>query len=153
MNQPDRGRTRRRVVQVVGSSVVADDRRELSPAGAAGGGRLSIHSTAEGVVPAPGESRASILRMAPNDMATFDSAVVERFGKYADPSRPGMHTTPTLDYSIVLRGPIVLELSETEVVLETGDITVLDQAPHRWRNDSTEDVEILFVLTGRNAPD
>ena len=40
---------------------------------------------------------------------------------------PAIHTTPTIDYGIVLEGEVVLELDEGETVMRAGDIVVQRQ--------------------------
>ena len=59
---------------------------------------------------------------------------------------PGMHTTPTIDYGIVLSGEIDLELDEGEVHLQAGDVVVQRGTRHAWRNRGTEPCRIAFVL-------
>ena len=52
-----------------------------------------------------------------------------------DPSDPGMHTTDTIDFEVVLEGTIVLELDDgAEVTLNPGDTVVQNGTRHRWRN-------------------
>ena len=59
---------------------------------------------------------------------------------------PGMHTTRTIDYGIVLSGEIYLELDEGEVHLTPGDVVVQRGTRHAWRNRSAEPCKIAFVL-------
>ncbi|HCY04926.1 MAG TPA: cupin domain-containing protein, partial [Gammaproteobacteria bacterium] len=59
---------------------------------------------------------------------------------------PGMHTTPTLDYGIVLQGQITLELDSESVNLNAGDIVVQRATAHAWRNNSNEPCVMVFVL-------
>jgi len=55
--------------------------------------------------------------------------------RYMDPSDPGMHTTDTIDFEVVLEGTIVLELDDgAEVTLHPGDTVVQNGTRHRWRN-------------------
>lgn len=76
------------------------------------------------------------------------AATAQRFntGKAMDPNNPGMHTTATIDYGIVLSGKISLELDSGTVALESGDIVVQRATPHAWRNVSDEPCSMLFVL-------
>ncbi|WP_428338509.1 cupin domain-containing protein [Mycobacterium sp.] len=57
------------------------------------------------------------------------------------------HRTHTLDYDIVLRGEIDLELDDGEVVhLKAGDVVVLRGSTHTWVNRSTEPAVTAFIL-------
>ena len=79
----------------------------------------------------------AILSTASNRFNTGDSM---------DPTNPGMHTTATIDYGIVLSGQVTLELDEGSVDLNVGDIVVQRATPHAWRNVSSEPCTMLFVL-------
>ena len=47
---------------------------------------------------------------------------------------PGMHTTDSTDFGILLSGNVVLELDDgTEVSLSPGDVVVQNGTRHRWR--------------------
>jgi mannose-6-phosphate isomerase-like protein (cupin superfamily) len=62
---------------------------------------------------------------------------------------PGMHTTDTTDYEIVLSGHVVLELDDgAEVALSPGDTVVQNGTRHRWRNPGTEPAVLGVVLVG-----
>ena len=62
---------------------------------------------------------------------------------------PGMHTTPTVDYGIVLSGKVTLELDDGVVVnLNAGDTFVQHGARHAWRNPNDEPATVAFVLIG-----
>ncbi|WP_349437329.1 cupin domain-containing protein [Pararhizobium sp. A13] len=62
---------------------------------------------------------------------------------------PGMHTTPTLDYGIVLSGRVTLELDDGATVnLNAGDTFVQHGARHAWRNPSSGPTTVAFVLIG-----
>jgi mannose-6-phosphate isomerase-like protein (cupin superfamily) len=66
-----------------------------------------------------------------------------------EPDSPGMHTTDTVDYGILLRGEIVLDLDAgNEVALTPGDIVVQNGTRHAWRNRGSEPAHMLFVLIG-----
>ena len=55
-----------------------------------------------------------------------------------DPSDPGMHTTDTIDFEVVLEGTITLELDDgAEVTLRPGDTVVQNGTRHRWKNPAT----------------
>ncbi len=62
---------------------------------------------------------------------------------------PGMHTTDTTDFEIVLSGRVVLELDDgAEVTLSPGDTVVQNGTRHRWRNPGTEPAVIGVAIVG-----
>lgn len=62
---------------------------------------------------------------------------------------PGMHTTDTIDYGILIDGEIHLELDNNVVKkLSPRDIVVQNGTRHAWRNKSTKPATMLFVLVG-----
>jgi hypothetical protein len=66
-----------------------------------------------------------------------------------EPDNPGMHTTPTVDYDIVLDGEVWLELADgREVKLAAGDVVVQHGARHAWRNRSDHPATIAAILIG-----
>jgi mannose-6-phosphate isomerase-like protein (cupin superfamily) len=68
---------------------------------------------------------------------------------HMEPDEPGMHTTDTIDYDLVISGEITLELDDGEqVVLGPGDAVVQNGTRHRWRNHGTEPCVIAVVLIG-----
>jgi hypothetical protein len=70
-----------------------------------------------------------------------DAAHDQREGKH-----PGMHTTPTVDYAIVLAGEIWAVMDEGETLMRTGDVLVQRGTNHAWANRSSETARIAFVL-------
>ncbi len=66
-----------------------------------------------------------------------------------EPDNPGMHTTPTVDYGVVLEGEIVLDLDAGETtLLRPGDVVVQNGTRHAWRNPGTRPATVFFVLIG-----
>jgi quercetin dioxygenase-like cupin family protein len=64
-----------------------------------------------------------------------------------------MHTTPTIDYGIVLEGEIWLELDDGHTVhLEKHDVFVQNATRHAWRNKSATPTKMAFVLIGCDSP-
>ncbi len=102
--------------------------------------------------PPLGGSCVRVFTFIPDALQTKDPAILStasnRFntGDSMHPSNPGMHTTATIDYGIVLSGQITLELDEGSVDLNVGDIVVQRATPHAWRNVSSEPCTMLFVL-------
>lgn len=65
---------------------------------------------------------------------------------------PGMHTTPTVDYGIVVSGRVTLELDDgVKVNLRAGDTFVQHGTRHAWRNPNSEPATIAFVLIGAKS--
>ena len=61
----------------------------------------------------------------------------------------GMHTTPTIDYGIVLEGEIWLELDEGRSrLMRKHDVVVQNGTRHAWRNKSDQPATLAFVLIG-----
>jgi hypothetical protein len=67
---------------------------------------------------------------------------------------PGMHTTDSVDYGIVLAGEIDLELDDGATLhLAPGSVVVQNGTRHAWRNRSSAPAVIAFILLGaRRAP-
>ena len=66
----------------------------------------------------------------------------------ADSPHPGMHTTDTLDYAIVLSGEIYAVVDEGETLMKAGDILIQRGTSHSWDNRSDEVCRVLFVMMG-----
>lgn len=82
-----------------------------------------------------------------NEQLAATPGIAETFEK----DNPGMHTTPTVDYAVVLDGEIWLELDDGKVVhLKRHDTVVQQGARHAWRNRSTKPATLAFVLLGAN---
>ena len=102
--------------------------------------------------PPAGGSRIRVFTfMAAGDNSSLNeqhAAAGARFntGDAMDADNPGMHTTATIDYGIVLAGEIALELDSGSVDLKVGDIVVQRATPHAWRNNSEQPCTMLFVL-------
>jgi len=123
------------------------DKQEAAPAGTI-------------ITPPPGETRLMIVRFPPDSVIaapTFDPAaagaeqarhlpgLAERF----ETENPGMHTTDSVDYDIVLEGEIWLELDNGAVThLRRGDVAVQCGTRHAWRNKGTEAATMAFILIG-----
>ena len=62
---------------------------------------------------------------------------------------PGMHTTPTIDYGIMLEGEMWLELDNGQSrLVKAGDIVIQNGTRHAWRNKSERIARALFVMIG-----
>ncbi|OBA72523.1 cupin [Mycolicibacterium elephantis] len=68
---------------------------------------------------------------------------------YMDPSDPGMHTTDTIDFEVVLEGTVVLELDDgAEVTLRAGDTVVQNGTRHRWKNPGDTPARMAVFICG-----
>jgi len=62
---------------------------------------------------------------------------------------PGMHTTDSIDFGIVLSGEVDLELDNGATRhLKAGDCVVQNGTRHAWRNRSATPTMMAFVLLG-----
>jgi mannose-6-phosphate isomerase-like protein (cupin superfamily) len=93
-----------------------------------GAGRTRFRVVA---LPPDAEMRAFVARRAPAGVA-------------AD----GFHRTATVDYVVVLDGPVELVLDEGSVTVEPGDCVVQRGTNHAWRNHGTQPVRLLTVMVG-----
>ena len=66
-----------------------------------------------------------------------------------EPDAPGMHTTDSIDYVLVVSGEATLELDDGEqTVVRAGDVVVQNGTRHAWRNHGTEPCTIVGVAIG-----
>jgi mannose-6-phosphate isomerase-like protein (cupin superfamily) len=69
--------------------------------------------------------------------------------EYLEPDAPGMHTTATIDFGVVLSGTVILELDDgAKITLETGDTYVQNGTRHRWSNAGTVPAVLAVALVG-----
>lgn len=124
--------------------------------------RMDPMATGGSLLPAPGGSTFIMVTFPPDsivmssdfrpDLAakeTMEAApgISETF----EPDHPGMHTTPTVDYGIVLSGEITVELDDgVMTTLRPGDTIVQQGARHAWRNLLPGPATVAFVLLGAN---
>jgi Cupin domain len=86
---------------------------------------------------------------------TFESGLKEMsekvpgMGDHFERGAPGMHTTDTIDYGVVVRGEMTLELDDGQKVhLRQGDCVVQNGTRHRWRNPLPEPCLMAFISLG-----
>jgi hypothetical protein len=94
-----------------------------------------------GMVTVPPASQAA--GAAPADisaaLAEFEAAL-PGLARHMERGSPGMHTTATIDFSVVLEGQVWLELDDgVEVHLQRGDTVVQNGTRHAWRNPRRQD--------------
>ena len=66
-----------------------------------------------------------------------------------EPAHPGMHTTDTVDFDVVISGEVFLELDDgAEVHLKAGDCVIQNGTRHAWHNRSSEKCVIAVTLMG-----
>jgi quercetin dioxygenase-like cupin family protein len=87
--------------------------------------------------------------------ATFESGLrelsekVPGMGDHFERGAPGMHTSDTIDYGIVVRGEMTLELDDgAKIHLRQGDCVVQNGTRHRWRNPLPEPCLMAFISVG-----
>ncbi len=69
--------------------------------------------------------------------------------EYLEPDEPGMHTTATVDYGIVLSGRPILELDDgAKLALDPGDTYIQNGTRHRWSNAGDVPAVIAVTLIG-----
>ena len=92
----------------------------------------------------------------PPEGVTLESALKELndkvpgMGDVMERGAPGMHSSDTIDYGVVVRGEMTLELDDGKMVhLKQGDCIVQNGTRHRWRNPlETEPCLMAFVSVG-----
>lgn len=66
---------------------------------------------------------------------------------------PGMHTTDSVDYGVLVEGELHLELDDGATKkLTPRDVVVQNGTRHAWRNKSDKPATMLFVLVGAKRP-
>ncbi|MGC1239321.1 MAG: cupin domain-containing protein [Acidimicrobiales bacterium] len=111
-------------------------------------------------LPGPGQTVFVVVTFPPDDTfrsADFDpvrAAAEQRLvspdlADLFEPDGSGMHTTPTVDYVVVLDGEIWLDLGDGEPVhLQKGDTVVQNATRHGWRNFGTVPATLAVVMVG-----
>jgi mannose-6-phosphate isomerase-like protein (cupin superfamily) len=68
---------------------------------------------------------------------------------YVEADNPGMHTTATIDYGVVLSGRAILELDDGAMVtLGPGDTYIQNGTRHRWSNTGDVPAVLAIALLG-----
>jgi len=80
-----------------------------------------------GPQPPPNGSRFAVIDFAPGNKAV-------------------MHRTESIDYVIVLAGTIEMDMDDSTVVLNAGDVLVQRGTNHAWANRSNAPARVAFVL-------
>jgi hypothetical protein len=78
-------------------------------------------------------------------------AVLPGLAEQFEAANPGMHTTDTIDYGVLLEGELWLELDDgKETLVRRHDIVIQQGTRHAWRNRSDKPATMVFVLVGAN---
>jgi hypothetical protein len=78
--------------------------------------------------------------------ATFQGMFRDADHQLRPGQHPGVHTTETVDYAIILSGEIYAVMDEGETLMKAGDILVQRATRHGWANRSAAPCRIAFVL-------
>ncbi|QPB22734.1 cupin domain-containing protein [Rhizobium sp. 007] len=112
------------------------------------------------ITPSVGETRLMIVRFPPDSVMadpSFDPEAADAeqrlhlpgLAELFEHENPGMHMTDSIDYDIVLKGEIWLELDDgAEVHLRQGDVAIQCGTRHAWRNRGSSPATMAFVLIG-----
>lgn len=115
-------------------------------------------------LPEPGGTCFLIVVFPPDSVfadPAFDAAAADAEQRIAspgitelfEPGNPGMHTTDSVDYVLVLDGEVWLELDDGQLTrLRAGDTVVQNGTRHAWRNPGTEPVTLAVVQIGAKRP-
>jgi mannose-6-phosphate isomerase-like protein (cupin superfamily) len=69
--------------------------------------------------------------------------------EHLEPAEPGMHTTATVDFGVVLSGQATLELDDgATVALNPGDTYIQNGTRHRWSNRGEVPAVVAVALIG-----
>jgi hypothetical protein len=83
-------------------------------------------------------------------LAEFEAALPGLAG-HMEPDAPGMHTTSTIDFEVVLDGEVWLVLDDgVEVHLRPGDTVVQNGTRHAWRNHGDTAARLAVFIAGAN---
>lgn len=89
----------------------------------------------------------SATRLSPEERARWARGASNVSPAYRTPSdHPGMHTTSTIDYIVIVRGELTLVLEDGECTLRTGDVAIDRGVAHAWENRGTEPAVLVAVL-------
>jgi len=111
-------------------------------------------------LPDPGSTRLMTVSFPPDSAMlspAFDGAGyaaecethMPGFLRVFEADAPGMHTTDSIDYGILLEGELWLELDDgRQVQLAAHDVVVQNGTRHAWRNRSAQPATMLFILIG-----
>src|SRR5512143_1553590 len=77
---------------------------------------------------------------------TLNNGTVFRIVEFAPGVAPRNHRTDSIDYAVIVSGEIDMELDDSVVHLQAGDVVVQRGTIHNWVNRGTRPCTIAFVL-------
>ncbi len=77
---------------------------------------------------------------------TLKNGTVFRIVEFAPGVAPRNHRTDSIDYAVVVSGEIDMELEDSVVHLNAGDVLVQRGTIHNWVNRGTKPCVIAFIL-------
>ncbi len=77
---------------------------------------------------------------------TLNNGTVFRVVEFGPGVAPRNHRTDSIDYAVVVSGKIDMELDDSVVHLQAGDVLVQRGTIHNWVNRGTQPCVIAFVL-------
>lgn len=108
-----------------------------------GGFRFSMFSLP------PGTAEPNTERLSAQDALADAEMKLPGLLGYLEPDAPGMHTTDTIDFEVVLEGTVTLELDDgAEVTLRPGDTVVQNGTRHRWKNPGDTTARLAVFMCG-----
>jgi quercetin dioxygenase-like cupin family protein len=81
-----------------------------------------------------------------NVSTTLKNGTVFRIIEFAPGVAPRNHRTDSIDYAVVVSGEIDMELDDSVVHLNAGDVLVQRGTIHNWVNRGTKPCVMAFVL-------
>jgi quercetin dioxygenase-like cupin family protein len=82
---------------------------------------------------------------------TIPGGSVFRLVEFLPGADPRVHRTDSIDYAVVMTGEIDMELDDTVVHLNAGDVLVQRATVHNWVNNGTEPCVIAFILVASDG--
>jgi len=77
---------------------------------------------------------------------TLPGGCVFRVVEFGPGVSPRNHRTDSIDFAVVMKGEIDMELDDSVVHLKAGDVLVQRGTIHNWVNRGSEPCQIAFVL-------
>jgi len=95
----------------------------------------------------PADNAGAVDAALPYDGALFHDGSSTFMIVEVEPGRPPfLHATDTIDYMVVLKGELVIEVETGEARMGPGTFIVDRGIVHSWRNDGAETVVLAAVI-------
>jgi mannose-6-phosphate isomerase-like protein (cupin superfamily) len=82
---------------------------------------------------------------------TLNNGTVFRVVEFMPNVSPRVHRTDSIDYAVVMSGEIDMELDDSVVHLQAGDVLVQRGTIHNWINRGSEPCRVAFILIDAKA--